>query len=117
MNLATHNQLQEMPAFTAPGEIWLLIDLHRVQNMSSSEVFKLAESLGVPVQELRYRMTDDGLALYAILHHEQRHPDSVLESPYVTDEAFEELCHHIQPDTAVHFRYRLNGGRHAEIGA
>lgn len=108
MSQITQNQLQEMPITTAPGEIWLLIDLHRVENMTTAEVFKLAESVGFPVQELRYRAHSDGLALYAILHHEQRSPDSTLEVPYPTDEAFEELCHQIQPDTAVHFRYRLN---------
>lgn len=114
MRQITQNQLQEMPVTTAPGEIWLLIDLHRVENMTTAEVFRLAESVGFPVQELRYRAQSDGLALYAILHYEQRHPDSLLEMPYLTDEAFEELSHRIQPDTAVHFRYRLKSGMETE---
>lgn len=117
MSQITQNQLQEMPVITAPGEIWLLIDLHRVENMTTAEVFKLAESVGFPVQELRYRAYSDGLALYAILHYEQRHPDSILEMSYITDQAFEELCYRIEPDTAVHFRYRLKGGRESEIAA
>lgn len=114
MNTSTINQLKEMPRAAAPGEILLFIDLHQVENMTSAEVFKLAESLGFPVKELRYRALSEGMGLYAILHHEQRDPNSLLESNYVTDEAFEELSQRIEPHFAVHFRYSLKRGREIE---
>lgn len=117
MSQITQNQLKEMPVFIAPGEIWLLIDLHSVENMTTAEVFKLAESVGFPVKEVRYRTYSEGLALYAILHYEKRDPDSTLETPHVTDDAFEELWHRIEPTGTVHFRYRLKEGRGTETVA
>lgn len=115
MNLAVDPPIKEMPIAPAPGEIWLFIDLHAVTNMTTAEVFKLAESLGFPVKEVRYRIRDNGKPdVYAILHQEQRDPEGVLEWDYVCDRAFEELWHTLQPEGTVHFMYKLKGGREEE---
>lgn len=107
MTTATSNQLKEMPLAAAPGEIWLFVELHAVENLTTAEIFRLAESVGFPVQELRYRSLPEGLGLYAILHYERREPNSTLESEHVTDAAFEELWSRIQPELTVHFRHNL----------
>jgi hypothetical protein len=108
------NLLLPMPVCLEPGEIMLYLDLHRIENMSVLDALKLAETLGLTPQ-LRYRLldrdADQTMGLYALLHYEKRPFESVLEADYVTDSAFEALTNQIQPDTAVHFTYRLKHGR------
>lgn len=107
-------ELKEIELQPSPGQIRLYISLHLVQNMTHFEALKLAESLGFN-PEIRYRVWQlfdkHEVGIYAILHEEMRDFNSTLEAEYVTDSAFEELCHKILPDTAVHFSYCLNGGR------
>ena len=105
---------QEMPIRPEPGEIMLYLDLHRIENMTPIAALKLSERLGFTPQ-LRYRTwQQEGqiqVGLYALLHYEKREFDSSLEAEYLTDPQFEELSAQIVPDTAVHFAYRLAGGR------
>lgn len=107
-------ELREINLQPLPGEIRLYISLHLVQNMTHYDVLKLAESLGF-TPEIRYRVWNifgkAEVGIYAVLHEETRDFNSTLEAEYVTDSAFEELSHRILPDTAVHFSYRLQGGR------
>jgi len=113
-------RIQEMSLHPKRGEIMLYLDLHRIENVSTMEALKLAESFGF-TPELRYRTWEsDGVqqvGIYALLHYEKRDYDSWLEAEYVTDSAFEELAHRIQPDLAVHFTYNLKHGRQEELAA
>lgn len=114
MNLPV-NQMKEMTIGLAPGEILFYLDLHAITSHTPAEVFKLAESLGFPVKEIRYRVLDDGtVGLYAILHQEQRDPAGMLEWNYICNEVHYELWNAIQPELTVHLRYRLEGGREVE---
>ncbi len=108
------NQILEMSLIPAPGEIMLYVSLHDVENMTPYEVLRLAENLGFSPQLRCKTWEHEGnqeYGIYALLHYDRRDYDSALESDYVTDKAFESLSKQIEPDTAIHFTYRLKQGR------
>jgi hypothetical protein len=88
--------------------------------MTPWEALKLSESLGFTPQ-LRSRVWlengEEKAGVYALLHHEQRSYDSVLEASYVTDTQFEELSEAIMPSDAVRFAYNLKRSRSLEPAA
>lgn len=108
------SRIKEMQLRPKRGEIMLYISLHQVENMTSWEALKLAESLGFS-PELRYRSWEKNgenqVGIYALLHYEKREFESTLEASYITDAAFETLAQQIKPDTAVIFTYSLKGDR------
>lgn len=109
------NPITEMRIIPQRGEVMLYLSLSEIENMSPWEALKLSESLGFKPQ-LRYRTWEEEgsaqVAVYALLHYEQRDYDDGIAADYLLEEL--EALRKIQPDTAVRFAYRLRLGRLAE---
>lgn len=99
-----------MPLRPRKGEVWLALNLSRIQNLSPWAALKLAEELGF-VPELRYRQ-DERVEVYAVLYYELRDYEQPLPAGFLEEQLWT-LAERIQPSEAIQFFFCLKPGREA----
>ncbi|NJO41817.1 MAG: hypothetical protein HC769_33600 [Cyanobacteria bacterium CRU_2_1] len=96
--------LKQLPPIPEPGSVYLSVNLAHV---SPGLVWGLARQLGL-CPELAYMQTLRGVEIHALLHHEQRQPDSLLGDDF--DPLTDALVDGGIDSTAIRFVY---GGKRA----
>lgn len=94
--------LKQIPPIPEPGSVYLSINLAHI---SPGLVWELSRQLSLS-PELVYLSTLRGIEIHALLHHEQRQPDSVLGDDF--DLLTDSLVDAGIDSTAIRFVY---GGR------
>lgn len=96
--------LKQLPPIPESGSVYLSVNLAHV---SPGLVWELARQLSLS-PELVYMPTLRGVEIHALLHHEQRQPDSLLGSDF--DQLTDALVDGGIDSAAIRFVY---GGRRA----